>query len=1024
MREAFGRAITVGWRTRGLCARACVFALLAFALFGANDAGAQAITRFVRDTGNINFVTTGGSIRTQPNGGSGTNPQCQVGASSSQNLSGIPAGTTIRSAYLYWGGSGTTNDTTVTFNGNTITASRTFNTTVPFNSSNHAYFGDFADVTSIVAATRNGTYTLSNLTVSTGNPWCGNSLVTGGWSLIVIYESPTERLRAINVFDGMDFFYGSALTTTPDGFRVPPANIDGRLGVFTLDGDPGNSDPIGAFSESLRYNGTLLDDGIVVAGSSPATQQFDGTINTQGISTSYGIDVDQYDISALLTPGQTSGTIQYSAGGDVVVLMAQVVSATSDPAVDLSVVKSHSGNFISGTQGVYTITVSNAAGVEREDNTVTVTDTLPAGLQFVSGTGTGWTCGAAMQVVTCTHPPTLNAGASFPPITLTVNVLEAAAASVTNTVTVSSASFDASAANNTDTDPTTTIDPDLSTSTKTVVDVNGGEASPGDTLRYTVTLTESAGAQAINVVVTDSVPVNTTFGGFVSIPAGATSAFAPAPAGNFNLGLMTVSGITVPASGSVTVVFDLIVGNASPGATIDNEADVANPNGPDATPNAPQVVVTPSQLPSSGTKQLYVWSNPLRLSRIRPTGVHPLQSIAGNAGSVSFTLNPALVQALTLNNGNFAVNLLLARTGSSGFGQTTRNVTATLTNSSLGTIDSDTISFTSATETMRTFTLTASGVVAPVGSTFTLTVSNNSANNAARTVSLNPYNGTNFSRVDLNSATVINVDSVQMYNAAFNGGAVQTTFYPGANVFIRAQVSDPFGSFDISGARITITNPSGTIVVPNVAMTAQGAPATCNSQTAASCIFQYQFPVPASPVLGTWNVSVTADEGVEGVTDNRLATFIVEIPQPSLTILKTSTVLSDPVNNTTNPKRIPQAIVRYDITTTNSGPGVVDANTLVITDPIPTDAAMYVLAAGNPVVFVNGSPVSGLTFNYATNVSYSLTGVAGPFTYTPSPDADGFDPLVRAVRIAPGGTMNAAGGGNPSFTLQFRVRIN
>jgi hypothetical protein len=523
---------------------------------------------------------------------------------------------------------------------------------------------------------------------------------------------------------------------------------------------------------------------------------------------------------------------------------------------------------------------------------------------------------------------------------------------------------------------------------------------------------------------TDSVPVNTTFGGFVSIPAGAASAFAPAPAGNFNLGLMTVSGITVPAGGSVTVVFDLTVGSASPGATIDNEADVANPNGPDATPNAPQVIVTPSQQPSSGTKQLYVWSNPLRLSRVRPTGAHPLQSIAGNAGSVSFTLNPALVQALTLNNGNFAVNLLLARTGSSGFGQTTRNVTATLTNSSLGTIDSDTISFTSATETMRTFTLNASGVVAPVGSTFTLTVSNNSSNSASRTVSLNPYNGANFSRVDLNSATVINVDSVQAYNAAFNGGAVQTTFYPGANVFIRAQVSDPFGSFDISGARITITDPAGATVVPNAAMTAQGAPATCNSQTAASCIFQYQYTVPASPVLGTWNVSVTADEGVEGVTDLRLGTFIVEIPQPSLTILKTSTVLSDPVNNTTNPKRIPQAVVRYDITTTNSGPGVVDANTLVITDPIPADAAMYVLAAGNPVVFVNGSPVSGLTFNYAANVSYSSTGVAGPFTYSPSPDADGFDPLVRAVRIAPGGTMNAAGGGNPSFTLQFRVRIN
>jgi len=28
------------------------------------------------------------------------------------------------------------------------------------------------------------------------------------------------------------------------------------------------------------------------------------------------------------------------------------------------------------------------------------------------------------------------------------------------------------------------------------------------------------------------------------------------------------------------------------------------------------------------------------------------------------------------------------------------------------------------------------------------------------------------------------------------------------------------------------------------------------------------------------------------------------------------------------------------------------------------------------------------------------------------------------VRIAPGGAMNATGGGNPSFTIQFRVRVN
>jgi uncharacterized repeat protein (TIGR01451 family) len=142
-------------------------------------------------------------------------------------------------------------------------------------------------------------------------------------------------------------------------------------------------------------------------------------------------------------------------------------------------------------------------------------------------------------------------------------------------------------------------------------------------------------------------------------------------------------------------------------------------------------------------------------------------------------------------------------------------------------------------------------------------------------------------------------------------------------------------------------------------------------------------------------------------------------------MVKTSTVLSDPVNSTTNPKRIPLSVVRYDVTLTNSGPGTIDSGTLVLTDPIPANAAMYVsTSSGNPVVFVNGATSSGLAYNYATDVTYSSAGASGPWTYTPVPDADGFDAAVRAVRIAPTGVMSAAGSGNPSFTIQFRVRIN
>ena len=1020
MREPSGHGI------RGRNSRGCRFSLAKmFAILAMMSASAgvhaQSITRFVRDTGNINFVTTGGSLRN-----SATNT-CTVNATSTTALSGIPASTTIRNAYLYWGGSGGTADTSVTLNGSPVTATRTFAATYNGVSPSLPYFGAFANVTSIVTATRNGNYTFGGLGVVTGLPHCDVSAVVSGWSLIVIYESATERLRAINLYDGLAPFRGSQVLLTPDGFRVPASNIDGRIAVFTLEGDPANSEPMNGVGEALRYNGFLLDDGIDVPGSDPQEQQFDGTINTQGIQTSYGIDVDQYDISARLSPGQTSGTTTYSAGADLVLLMAQIVSATSDPAVDLGVTVSHTGSFVSGGTGTYTIAVSNAAGLEREDNTVTVTDTLPAGLTYNSSSGTGWSCSAAGQVVTCTHAPTVNPGASLPPLSLVVNVAQAAAASVTNSVTVSTPSYELVTSNNTATDVTATIDPNISTSTKSVLDINGGEVSPGDTLRYTITLIETAGGQAVNVSMTDDVPDDVTFGGFVSIPAGASSSFTAAPAGANANGIVNVSGITVPASGSATVVFDVtVVAGTLPGTNINNTATLTNPNGAENNPAAPTLVVNPSLMPSAGTKFVYLHrtnTGVRSLSRIVPTAADTNEAVS-NGTPDSWTITPALQTAFSISANPIPVRLWLTRSGNPGG----RTVTVTLASSSgfSTSVNANVTPPNSSTPTVFQFALpNAVARTFPAGTTFTLTVANGGNNNITVWPNGNGTAG-NDSRIEFPATTVINVDSIAMYSAAFNGGVAQTTFYPGTNVFVRAQVSDPFGSFDIGSARITITDPANVIQVNNQLMTEQGAPATCDSTSAASCIFQYQYAVPASPSLGAWTVRITANEGTEGtVSDFGVGAFTVAIPQPSLTILKTSTVISDPVNNTTNPKRIPLAVVRYDVTVTNSGPGTVDAGTLVITDPIPPDASMYVsTTSGNPVVFANGATASGLTFTYPTHVSYSSVGAAGPWTYTPVPDANGFDPLVRAVRISPAGVMSAAGSGNPAFTIQFRVRIN
>jgi uncharacterized protein (TIGR03437 family) len=82
--------------------------------------------------------------------------------------------------------------------------------------------------------------------------------------------------------------------------------------------------------------------------------------------------------------------------------------------------KSHVGNFRQGDTGdTYTLTVSNI-GPGPTIGAVTATDTLPAGLTATAISGTGWSC--TLATLSCTRSDVLAAGASYPVITVTVNV--------------------------------------------------------------------------------------------------------------------------------------------------------------------------------------------------------------------------------------------------------------------------------------------------------------------------------------------------------------------------------------------------------------------------------------------------------------------------------------------------------------------------------------------------------------------------------------------------------------------------
>src|SRR5205807_941934 len=75
----------------------------------------------------------------------------------------------------------------------------------------------------------------------------------------------------------------------------------------------------------------------------------------------------------------------------------------------VSVSKTHSGNFTQGQIGAtYSVTVSNAVAAAPTSGTVTVTETVPAGLTLVSMSGTGWTCPNGSN--TCTRSDALAGG--------------------------------------------------------------------------------------------------------------------------------------------------------------------------------------------------------------------------------------------------------------------------------------------------------------------------------------------------------------------------------------------------------------------------------------------------------------------------------------------------------------------------------------------------------------------------------------------------------------------------------------
>ena len=240
------------------------------------------------------------------------------------------------------------------------------------------------------------------------------------------------------------------------------------------------------------------------------------------------------------TPGSFVTATATDSGGNTSEFSTCVLVTTDDRQADLSITNTDSPDpVIAGSPLTYTLVVANSGPDDATD--VTVTDTLPAAVGFVSAVSTIGSCSAASGTVTC-QIGTLNQGASA---TITIVFVPQAGGTATNSATVASSITELNPANNTAIASTTVIG-----SPQTFVVTNTNDSGPGS-LRQAI----------LNV---NSI---TNFGGTIAFNIPGTGPFtisppAPLPALSESV---TVDGTTQPGYTGVPLI--VLNGAGAPGGS-------------------------------------------------------------------------------------------------------------------------------------------------------------------------------------------------------------------------------------------------------------------------------------------------------------------------------------------------------------------------------------------------------------------------------------------------------------------------
>ena len=171
------------------------------------------------------------------------------------------------------------------------------------NSPNYSYscFKDVTELVKLISPNGNATYTVLGVDGDTGGEWS-----YAGWSLVIIYSSPSEQIHQFFLYD--HFLYAeenSSHTFTIEGF-IASEDSEAFLTCFVGEGDEFYT------GDYLKFNSNYLFDGV-----NPKKNVWNG--KSSGLSGELidGVDIDTFDVSSpIINPGDTSSEVKLTTGID------------------------------------------------------------------------------------------------------------------------------------------------------------------------------------------------------------------------------------------------------------------------------------------------------------------------------------------------------------------------------------------------------------------------------------------------------------------------------------------------------------------------------------------------------------------------------------------------------------------------------------------------------------------------------------------------------------------------------------